>query len=97
MYNGEVSVSNEQLPSVLHTARTLQVKGLADVPENNNSSSNNNNSTGLNHNSKRVSRLFPSFRPSRNSLPPFFRFWIIRRTRRRRQETRRLSVRLLQR
>lgn len=32
MYNGEVSVSNEQLPSVLHTARMLQVKGLADVP-----------------------------------------------------------------
>ena len=31
MYNGEVSVSNEQLPSVLATARTLQVKGLADV------------------------------------------------------------------
>ena len=32
MYNGEVSVSNEQLPSVLHTARMLQVKGLADLP-----------------------------------------------------------------
>ena len=32
MYNGEVSVSNEQLPQVLHTARMLQVKGLADLP-----------------------------------------------------------------
>ncbi|KAK2722185.1 protein abrupt-like [Artemia franciscana] len=31
MYNGEVSVSNEQLPGVLRTARMLQIKGLADV------------------------------------------------------------------
>ena len=50
MYNGEVSVSNEQLPSVLHTARMLQVKGLADVP-----------SKHYPNNNKRVSYLFTSF------------------------------------
>lgn len=32
MYNGEVHVGHEQLPDFLKTAQTLQVRGLADVP-----------------------------------------------------------------
>ncbi|KAL1130930.1 hypothetical protein AAG570_012171 [Ranatra chinensis] len=33
MYQGEVNVSQEQLPAILKTAETLKVKGLAEMPE----------------------------------------------------------------
>ncbi|KAJ1525198.1 hypothetical protein ONE63_010030 [Megalurothrips usitatus] len=36
MYYGEVNVSQEQLPAILKTAEMLKVKGLAEMPEQNN-------------------------------------------------------------